>query len=181
MDAGSLVVLPGWVPENRLISAGKSHQKPSEEISLLLISLILEMRKLNFSSLKKLKNFLSCLSRKFPNYQPKAQLGQERAGNFCPLSWWCLSKCKQPGARWLKSGGSQPIHVPRGGARINVSGLAKNYLFCWQVYFIAFLMVVSSIPIHHRNEINSWKPSQKNLIFCNLLQPNQGPFPTVPS
>lgn len=55
MDAGSLVVLPGQVPENRLISAGKSHKKPSEEISLLVTSLTLEMRKVNFSSLKKFK------------------------------------------------------------------------------------------------------------------------------
>lgn len=162
------------------------------------------MRQVNFSSLKKFKPLSPASLEKFPNPQPKAQLGQGRAGSFCPLSWWCLSKMQTTWGKmveiwWVSSPAkaslatlglhvaslhysTQPVHVPRGGARINVSGLAKNFLFCWQVYFIAFLMLVSSIPIHRRNEKNKClKTITEEFVFYNLLQPNQGPFPTVQS
>lgn len=142
----SLVVLPGQEPENRLVSAGKSHKKPSEEVSLL----IRKWKKPIFPVWKS-PNLSLLLSRKFLNHQPKAQLGQARAASFCPLNWWCLSKMQttwgemveiwwfsSPAKASLATVGlhiisvhytTQPVHVPRGGARINVSGLAKNFFF----------------------------------------------------
>lgn len=138
---------------NRLISAGKSLKKPSEEINQPAgyITHLGNEKSPIFQS-EKVQTSLSCLSRKFPNHQPKAQLGQGRAGSFCPLSWWCLSKMQTWGEMveiwWVSSPAkaflatlglhitsahysTKPVHVPRGGARINVSSLAKNLLFCW--------------------------------------------------
>lgn len=73
---------------------------------------------------------------------------------------------------------TQPVHVPRGGARINVSGLAKNFLFCWQVHFIAFPMLVSSIPILHRNEINKFlKTITEEFVFLEPTAAKSRTFP----